>query len=595
MNNNSSGGGAEAGIRGSNVPIQTHQIAQWSGSTATITLANKWVQNCINSHERCKPSTELASSLPSRLLEIKFSKTRHRYCVRLCIANIQPNSKYATLSHVWGNVDFVKLLKSNFASFQKDIPISSLTRTFQDALKLALRFGFHYLWIDSLYIIQDDGDDWLKESALMGNVYGGSSLNIAATGARNGNDGLFFKRDLNLVRTVDLMTQVEDQKNCFGANDSKRDNLRLAWVCVDGSMYRRACRESPLYQRAWTFQERFLSPRTLHFGKPQMILRCHTLINYETFPETRSTNFEEGDTVESQYCTFRRAWSIIVENYSKSQLTISSDKLVAFSGVAKHFANKYKVEYLAGIWKEHLPHALVWSVDDKDGTRPLPLRRPSWSWASRNGPIKYDRIYSFVTTPYDDRPSPWEADVFKVLDVQVRTTTPDLYGHCLGGTMRIECVNLLNGTETSGEVYRHRSSKTVHIGEESFSINYYFDDWRDHHTIYLLKIFSRNKLGNPKPFHEGSSNIQCRPPPFFPPIPGAHDCEEGLIIAPVASKKGVFTRVGIYQVPAYGGTLQGFENLRNKGELSFENKLSLYKGVSGVNKAGHQTYIITLV
>ncbi|KAF7917649.1 uncharacterized protein EAE98_010065 [Botrytis deweyae] len=375
MNNNSSGGGAVsnvqrfpwsenqyaditilrpelAGIRGSNVPIQTHQIAQWSGSTATITLANKWVQNCINSHERY-----------------------------------------------------------------------------------------------SLYIIQDDGDDWLKESALMGNVYGGFSLNIAATGARNGNDGLFFKRDLNLVRTVDLMTQVEDQKNCFGANDSKRDNLRLAWV-----------------------------------------------------------------------------------------------------------------EYLAGIWKEHLPHALVWSVDDKDGTGPLPLRGPSWSWASRNGPIKHDRIYSFVTTPYDDRPSPWEADGFKVLDVQVRTTTPDLDGHCLGRTMRIECVNLLNGTETSGG-----------------------------------KIFSRNKLGNPKPFHEGSSNIQCRPPPFSPPIPGAHDCEEGLIIAPVASKKGVFTRVGIYQVPAYGGTLQGFENLRNKGELSFENKLSLYKGVSGVNKAGHQTYIITLV
>ncbi|KAF7893571.1 uncharacterized protein EAF02_001109 [Botrytis sinoallii] len=173
MNNNSSGGGAVsnvqrflwsenqyaditilrpelAGIRGSNVPIQTHQIAKWSGSTASITLANKWVQNCINSHERCKPSTKLASSLPSRLLEIKFSKTRHRYCVRLCIANIPPNSKYATLSHVWGNLHFVKLLKSNFASFQKDIPISSLTRTFQDALKLALRVGFHYLWIDSL-------------------------------------------------------------------------------------------------------------------------------------------------------------------------------------------------------------------------------------------------------------------------------------------------------------------------------------------------------------------------------------------------------------------------------------------------------------
>lgn len=234
-----------------------------------------------------------------------------------------------------------------------------------------------------------------------------------------------------------------------------------------------------------------------------------------------------------------------------------------------NFTNKYKVEYLVGVWKDHLPHALILSVDVEDRTEPLPLRGPSSSWTSRKGPIKYD--------------------------VQVRITTPDLYGHCIGGTMRIECVNLLNGTETSGEVYPHRSSKIVHIGKELFGINYCFDDWRDHHKIDLLKISSLNKLGNPEPFYESSPNVHCGSPTFSPPIPGAYDREEGLIVASVASKKGVFTRVGINQAPAYGGTLQEFENVRNKGELSFENELSLYQEVSGVNKAGHQTYIITLV
>ncbi|CCD43547.1 predicted protein [Botrytis cinerea T4] len=36
-----------AGTRGSNVPIQSRLITKWSGSTASITLADKWVQNCI--------------------------------------------------------------------------------------------------------------------------------------------------------------------------------------------------------------------------------------------------------------------------------------------------------------------------------------------------------------------------------------------------------------------------------------------------------------------------------------------------------------------------------------------------------------------
>ncbi|KAJ8068580.1 hypothetical protein OCU04_002292 [Sclerotinia nivalis] len=125
---------------------------------------------------------------------------------------------------------------------------------------------------------------------------------------------------------------------------------------------------------------------------------------------------------------------------------------MALSGIVKHFANEYNFEYLAGIWKEHLPRALVWSANDEHGAGPLPLRGSSWSWASRNGSQRYDRIYSFVTTPYDDRPSPWTASDFKILDVQVQTTTSDSYGHCLGGTMRVECVKLLDGTGVSDSV-----------------------------------------------------------------------------------------------------------------------------------------------
>ncbi|KAI9651276.1 hypothetical protein NHQ30_001314 [Ciborinia camelliae] len=316
---------------------------------------------------------------------------KHRYHVRLCTSNIPSDVKYATLSRVWGSLDFVKLLKSNLSCFQKDIPLSSLTKTFQNTIKVVLKSGFYYLWIDSLCIIQDDADDWLKESALMANVYGGSSLNIAATGARDGNDGLFFNRDPNIVRAVNLMTPVEKQ-NGFGANESNEENSKLAWVCVDGAMFHRACQNLPLFQRAWIYQERFLSPRTLHFGKSQIVLECGTHLYYETFG-TRPGHIVENP-IRTRHHTFSLAWPLIVQDYTRSQLTISSDKLVALSGIAKYFANKYNGQYIAGIWKEHLPHALLWRARDTvnvHGTGPLPLRGPSWSWASRNGFIRYSK------------------------------------------------------------------------------------------------------------------------------------------------------------------------------------------------------------
>lgn len=102
-------------------------------------------------------------------------------------------------------------------------------------------------------------------------------------------------------------------------------------------------------------------------------------------------------------------------------------------------------------------------------------------------------------------------------------------------------------------------------------------------------------MGNSKLSYQRSRNAQWGALSLLPQISGVHNCEEGLIIAPVARKKGIFTRVGVYQTPGYSGTLQDFENMRNKGRLSLENELSLYQEVSGVNKAGDQMYIITLI
>lgn len=68
--------------------------------------------------------------------------------------------------------------------------------TLDAAVRFALRLddSVHYIWIDSLCIIQGDPDDWLKESALMQKVYRNSFLNISATAAENSGDGLYSER-----------------------------------------------------------------------------------------------------------------------------------------------------------------------------------------------------------------------------------------------------------------------------------------------------------------------------------------------------------------------------------------------------------------
>lgn len=74
-----------------------------------------------------------------------------------------------------------------------DIPWFSLPRTFQDAIVITRRLGVQYIWIDSLCIVQDDGDDWRKEASKICDVYQNAWLNLAATKSFTCHDGLFSR------------------------------------------------------------------------------------------------------------------------------------------------------------------------------------------------------------------------------------------------------------------------------------------------------------------------------------------------------------------------------------------------------------------
>jgi hypothetical protein len=74
----------------------------------------------------------------------------------------------------------------NLNQFIEGMDITELPKTFQDAIQLSRRLNNRFLWIDSLCIIQDSKEDWLKESVVMGDIYKHALCNIAATAAPDG-------------------------------------------------------------------------------------------------------------------------------------------------------------------------------------------------------------------------------------------------------------------------------------------------------------------------------------------------------------------------------------------------------------------------
>ena len=57
--------------------------------------------------------------------------------------------------------------------------------------------GLRFLWIDALSIMQDSAEDWTAEAGHMKDVYGGVTINIAATNLATTDNGMFKNRAIS--------------------------------------------------------------------------------------------------------------------------------------------------------------------------------------------------------------------------------------------------------------------------------------------------------------------------------------------------------------------------------------------------------------
>ena len=164
-----------------------------TASDSSFECARQWLNECLEKHSCCR-TTENESRPPTRLIKIDSADTVARCCLYLTKSDAR-NLNYLTLSHCWGNAKVFKLTHETLESMLEEIQLDLLPQTFKDAIHITRKLGYHYIWIDSLCVLQDDQDDWAYESSTMNSIYSNSILTIAALWGHDSDWGCFSERE----------------------------------------------------------------------------------------------------------------------------------------------------------------------------------------------------------------------------------------------------------------------------------------------------------------------------------------------------------------------------------------------------------------
>ena len=242
-------------------------VAPTAGSESCISRARSWLQECRFTHPRCGKS----SWSPSRMLDISQSSIRLH--IRKSVDETLDIGPYVALSHCWGQDPFLTTTRSNISDHVQSIDLTTLSKTFKDAAQISRDLDFPYLWIDSLCIIQDDIQDWYRESSQMADIFSKAALVIGATSSPTSNHGFLGPRRLHYEGNLDVMAAGSSGLRSVALKYRRKINHS------DSNAHRPAA-EGPLEKRAWAFQERYLAQRFLSFGEEE-IWECNTACHCE--------------------------------------------------------------------------------------------------------------------------------------------------------------------------------------------------------------------------------------------------------------------------------------------------------------------------
>jgi hypothetical protein len=376
-----------------------------------MALASDWMKDCIANHPMCSSPSTL---LPSRVIKVGSEQVDPA----LHITGGDDCAQYAALSHCWGDSHVLTTTTTTIEDRKQGLLMTSLPKTFSDAIIITRRLGIEYLWIDSLCILQDSSEDWAREAANMAAVYSGATVVIAADAAERSTDGCFVPykegHGKNLSVTIPCVDDQGLECQVYARERMQRSvHDQIEHRPLDYS-YAPAL---PLNLRGWALQERLLAPRILHYGSTELAWECWSQVNCECTPIPEKIDYDI-DQYHKQYRVGkvgrmalahpdladhkeinsydREHWRSLVSDFTSRGLTYQCDRLAALSGLASKLQGPSD-EYISGLWRSDFARDMMWYVRHTDVSRPSypqeAYMAPSWSWAAVTGEVNFASSY----------------------------------------------------------------------------------------------------------------------------------------------------------------------------------------------------------
>ena len=405
-------------ISGQPIRLLNHQTSRSLSlqGLADLSRCRAWVEECGDAHADCSKIQSDATTAQGKANErFKLIELASRNIVELGNAI---GVSYATLSYVCGRSDTLWKLPKASKMWTRDLsgrkthPLpANIPRTIADAMTIADRVGFRYLWVDSFCITQDDPVELQAQIGAMLDIYTRASICIVAASAEDSHAGI---PGVSRLRQLDQGCQIQLKEGMMiGLPQPSFSDLLKPYKWMN---------------RAWTYQELILSKRCLIFTEREAFFYCASMTCRESYAvsggeqwsKPGSDTFRIGNSVviqttghERKADELCRTYTAAVEEFSRRELSYQTDGLKAFQGLSELLGRTMDTKMIYGCPKDMLVNSLTWqrtemTVDvadhpqrrmmarpiDNDSDRHLRPLFPSWAWVGWKGHLRL-QLFSY--------------------------------------------------------------------------------------------------------------------------------------------------------------------------------------------------------
>ncbi|KAJ3579494.1 hypothetical protein NPX13_g1071 [Xylaria arbuscula] len=355
-------------------------------------------RKCFETHrEKCNNPMKISPVTPLLLIDVQQN----------CLVSGGDAGPYVALSYVWGNSGSQGRANVPYGILQQLSQPNGLdsieAKPFlfpivRRAIALTAMMGERWLWVDVLCVPQGNLDVAAKEINNMGAIFGGAVVTIASADG-DAQSGLLGLQGVSPSR--DLCQRIFP----FGSEQ----------IVVGTHDIFSLDHGSPYHDRAWTYQEFKMSPRTIWFKEKMVSWKCQCSVWHEEHMPDSSFPTYIDPRPQSILAGIPDAGSVshILSNYNNRQLSYPEDALSGIQGFLSVLSRAFPggfliVSYETGViiigWHPFWGHTDLQRrvrSDRPNDALTGPSELPSWSWVGWQGLIDIGSRYDALT--FNDR------------------------------------------------------------------------------------------------------------------------------------------------------------------------------------------------